>query len=292
MGFDWGVTISVEYNQPLKWTDLLKLLNSFLTFRNDAGALGPRALAARESGQVARRTRASVGKKRGAEDIKEDKDEEDEDEDGLAPDPEKDIPEGERREFFYREIAKRDDPYREHRSLVYEKDGRWWYNGDADFDLENNWPERMEEAFGLVMKELAGDEWGEKIVLTIEKGGAYGEADEGAEERSLRLAYKVCFPSSFLLFFAPRCVADPRWMLTSIVHAQPLIVYPGGMLDVGRGGANAPWGVKMSAIPRLGAEEEAAVIKHFQLVLKTFKQLECEPDCPPSLRLMTVADGG
>ena len=48
----------------------------------------------------------------------------------------------------------------------------------------------------------------------------------------------------------------------------------------------------MSPIPRLSAEEEAAVIKHVQLALKTFKQLECEPDCEPALRLVTVADGG
>lgn len=61
---------------------------------------------------------------------------------------------------------------------------------------------------------------------------------------------------------------------------------------MGRGGANAPWGVAMSPIPRLDADEEAAVIKHFQLVLKTFKQLECEPECEPSLRLVTAAHGG
>ena len=81
-------------------------------------------------------------------------------------------------------------------------------------------------------------------------------------------------------------------MLASILHVQPLTVRPRGGLDAGRGGVNAPWGVAMSPIPRLSAEEEAAVIKHVQLALKTFKQLECEPDCEPALRLVTVADGG
>ena len=225
--------MGVEYNQPLKWTDLTKLLNSFLTFRNDTKAMGPRALAARESGQVARRTRASVGEKRGAEEIEEVKDEEDEDEDDdvPAPDPEKDIPEGERRDFFYREIAMRDHPHREYQSLVYEKNGRWWYNEEAEFDLECNLT-TMAEAFSLAMKELVGDEWAEKIVLRIDVGGAYGEAgiivhaDEGAAEHSLRLMYKVCLLSSFLLLLhcpTLHCTDTEcsRRLLTAAAHRSP-----------------------------------------------------------------------
>ena len=78
-------------------------------------------------------------------------------------------------------------------------------------------------------------------------------------------------------------------MLASIVHVQPLTVYPGGDgSDAGCYSANAPWGVARSPISRLGTDEEAAVIKHFRLVLKAFKLLECEPDCEPALRLMTV----
>ena len=47
--------------------------------------------------------------------------------------------------------------------------------------------------------------------------------------------------------------------------------------------------VAMSHIPRFVADEEAAVIRHFQLVLKTFKQLEAEGKT--ALRVVTVADG-
>ena len=225
MGFDWSVLVGVEYNQPLKWTDLTKLLNSFLTFRNDTKAMGPRALAARESGQVARRTRASVGEKRGAEEIEEVKDEEDEDEndDVPAPDPEKDIPKGERRDFFYREIAMRDNPY--DNNLVYVRNGRWWYSYDAELNLEYNLP-IMAEAFSLAMKELVGDEWAEKIVLRIDVGGAYGEADEGAAEHSLRLMYKVCLLSSFLLLLhcpTLHCTDTEcsRRLLTAAAHRSP-----------------------------------------------------------------------
>ena len=183
MGFDWGVDISVEYNQPLQWTGLLKLLNSFLTFRNDAGALGPRALAARESGQVARRTRASVGEKRGAEEI------EGEEDWYRAPSPEE-IPEGERREFLNRELV-------DH--IVYEQNGRWYYYDGWEDDPEIEYQDAddwiVNEAFGLAMKEVVGEEWAEKIALRWSRGGADFEADEGAEEESFRLAYAVRSPS-------------------------------------------------------------------------------------------------
>ena len=46
----------------------------------------------------------------------------------------------------------------------------------------------------------------------------------------------------------------------------------------------------MSPIPHLGADEEAAAVSHFQLVLKTFKQLEAEAE--PALRLVAVAGCG
>lgn len=45
----------------------------------------------------------------------------------------------------------------------------------------------------------------------------------------------------------------------------------------------------MSHIPRFVADEEAAVIRHFQLVLKTFKQLEAEGKT--ALRIVPMADG-
>lgn len=48
----------------------------------------------------------------------------------------------------------------------------------------------------------------------------------------------------------------------------------------------------MSPIPHLGADEEAAAVSHFQLVLKTFKQLEAEAEAEPALRLVAVAGCG
>ena len=78
-------------------------------------------------------------------------------------------------------------------------------------------------------------------------------------------------------------------MLASIVHVQPLTVYPAGGGIEGRFRANAPCGVARNLIPCLDADEEAAVRKHFQLVLNTFR---LEADCEPALRLMTVTSGG
>ena len=54
-------------------------------------------------------------------------------------------------------------------------------------------------------------------------------------------------------------------------------------------GSNVPWGFAMAPIPRLGADEEAAVISVFQKVLKTFK---LEEEAEPGLRLVAVADCG
>ena len=57
-------------------------------------------------------------------------------------------------------------------------------------------------------------------------------------------------------------------------------------------GSNVPWGFAMAPIPRLGADEEAAVISVFQQVLKNFKQLEAEEEAEPALRLVAVASCG
>ena len=75
-------------------------------------------------------------------------------------------------------------------------EGRWLYYEETEFELMCR-PGVLPEAFRLAMKELVGATWASKIVLRIDVGGAYGEADEGAERISLRLAYEVRFPSSF-----------------------------------------------------------------------------------------------
>ena len=189
--YDMKADVSVEFNLCLEPTAWNGLLNAFLTFqRNDSGALGPRALAARESGQVARRTRASVGEKRGAEEEEEEDKEEIEDEDGECvpvPDPE-DIPEGPRRELFQREILGRE--------LVLKWNGRWVYYEESEFELEGR-PKILSEAFRLAMEELVGvgNEWAENIVIRTDAAGGLGEP----RDLSLRLAYKVRSPSPFLL---------------------------------------------------------------------------------------------
>ena len=188
MGFTSDYAAYVEFGLPLKPTwRLTRLLNSFLTFRKDAGAVGPRALAARESGVEARTTSAGVGEKRGAEEIEE---EEEWEYCVPAPDPEKDIPDAARRELFHRELVKRGrrprftNPFCS--GLVDQENGRWYYNDQADFELASS-NGVLPEAFRLAMKELVGSAWAEKIVLRIDVAGGLGEP----QDVSLRLAYKV-----------------------------------------------------------------------------------------------------
>ena len=79
---------------------------------------------------------------------------------------------------------------------------------------------------------------------------------------------------------------------------QPLVVATddqgdAAYMDGNHGfGSNVPWGFAMSPIPHLSADEEAAAVSHFQLVLKTFKQLEAEAEAEPALRLVAVAGCG
>ena len=98
MGFDWGVSVFVEYNQPLKVNGIFAfelMLTSLLLFNKNASTVRPRALAARELGQDVRQTRSATA---GTEKC------DDDDEDMRAPDPQ-DIPEGERRNFYINELS-------------------------------------------------------------------------------------------------------------------------------------------------------------------------------------------
>lgn len=55
-------------------------------------------------------------------------------------------------------------------------------------------------------------------------------------------------------------------------------------------GEDAPMGVTMWHVPRLDADEEAAVNERFAVVLRSFEELEAEGE--PALRLITKATYG
>ena len=98
-------------------------------------------------------------------------------------------------------------------------------------------------------------EFGHGITLNLVRGGDHGDADEPAKERALFVTYKT------------------------------LTMYPGGSVDVGRGGANVPWGVMAMTVPAA----PPGVAQQMHQLMAAFG-MKAEADV--AWRVITVADGG
>ena len=92
-----------------------------------------------------------------------------------------------------------------------------------------------------------------------ERGGSYGEADDGAKHE---LAYIVYRPT--------RTVAE-------------------GFMDLGRGGINLPWGNKKTALSTLDVETSKQVDAAFAVIVNA---LGLKPVGAPGMSLITASDGG
>jgi len=245
MGFDWGVNVSVEYNLPLdeslwqgEW-GLLDLTLKVLRWKPTPPL--PGELASREVGG---RDGVKSQRKKAAQDEK-----------GSsgssgpsgapAEDPEvPPWPPWSPDEFTGRkkELADRLEYLGENCCFV----------GDV--------APVIVEAFQFALKDLLGPDQSKKYCLELEDGGAYGEADQGAQEESARLIY------------------------------TPSLTRTMGGLDVGRGGVNVPWGVKLTPIPTFSAAEEAEARV---TLIKICKEIfGVAPTEEPAWRLATCAHGG
>uniref|UniRef100_A0A7S2Z5P7 Uncharacterized protein n=1 Tax=Chloropicon laureae TaxID=464258 RepID=A0A7S2Z5P7_9CHLO len=235
MGFDWGVNVSVEYNLPLdeslwqgEW-GLLDLTLKVLRWKPTPplpGELASREVGGRD-GVKSQRKKAAQDEKAPVEDP------EDPPRCPWSPD-----------EFTGRkkELAQRLVNLGEKNLLL--------------LDVA----EVIAEAFQFALKDLLGPDQSKKYCLELEDGGAYGEADQGAQEESARLIY------------------------------TPSLTRTMGGLDVGRGGVNVPWGVKLTPIPRFSAAEEAEARV---TLIKICKEIfGVAPTEEPAWRLATCAHGG
>ena len=231
MGFDWSVCVSVEFCQPIQreCVCLKELLEKMVKFK--AVSLAPSYLAARECGGRKKMKKGANADRKAAN--------RDQDEESIDLNPSEFA--GGRLELV-EEIVKCQEQC-----------------DDWDLEIAYNRPQFLSRAFKFALTELVGDEVATNFDLIVDIGGAYGEADRGAEEESLRLVF------------------------------TPATVVPGADLRVGRGGVNAPWGVCLKVIDRMNLDEVAAACGHFKAICEQFDLVPIEA---AGWRLVTVASGG
>ena len=120
-------------------------------------------------------------------------------------------------------------------------------------------PEVLNECFKVAVEKLLPGFGNDFEVRAKVHGGAYGEADAGAHEEIAYIAW------------------------------TPGTINAGGNIDMGRGGANVPWGHKVTALPALSESERAKVDAAFAVLLE---RLGLEAVGAPGLKLVTTASGG
>mmetsp|Transcript_14662 Transcript_14662/g.37095 ORF Transcript_14662/g.37095 Transcript_14662/m.37095 type:complete len:243 (-) Transcript_14662:64-792(-) len=242
MGFDWGVNVSVEYNLPLdeslwqgEW-GLMDLALKLLRWKPTSplpGELASREVGGRDGVKRQRKKAAQDEKGSSGSSGAPVEDPEDPPWSSWSPD-----------EFTGRRKELADE-------LV---------NLGEDSCFMGNVDGEIAEAFQFALKDLLGPDQSKKYCLTLEYGGAYGEADQGAQEESARLIY------------------------------TPSLTRTMGGLDVGRGGVNVPWGVKLTPIPTFSAAEEAEARVTLMKICKEI--FGVAPTEEPAWRLATCAHGG
>ena len=123
-----------------------------------------------------------------------------------------------------------------------------------EHDLKDNCPELLGEAFEYAASKVLGE--GHGITLTNYHGSADGQVDAPAKDDIMFVTYKM-------------------------LRIQP----EGEGFQVGRIGANVPWGVLSMPVPA----EPPGVAMKMQTLLSTFG---LESEGPAGWRVITVADGG
>ena len=126
---------------------------------------------------------------------------------------------------------------------------------EREIELENNYTELISEAFVEVADKLFGQ--GHGLELRWPRGGEYGEAAEGAEERMLLL-----------------------------LHGASRVAPPGEGIEHGRASVAAPWGVSRCPLPWI---DEATITARFDSVRAA---LGLQAAAPAGWALLTAADGG
>lgn len=250
MGFDWSISIGVQFTQPVEVPSYRsRLVKRLIQW---SPAITPGELAQRELGGRKRSHRAA---KAASMLPASDAPINDDDTDGVnhseSTDP-----------WGFSDVEDEESFTEEQEALMRRLKATCAGNGapshhpDATFDLDQC-PEIVTEAFAMAATKLLGD--GHGVELELERGGAYGEADEGASDVAMRLTY------------------------------APSQTYAGGSIDVSRGGINVPWGVKCVPIKTLAPDEERAVRATMARVCAAFG---FAPVGDAALRLCTTASGG
>ena len=130
--------------------------------------------------------------------------------------------------------------------------------GDGDFEvLYNSGPQNFKDAGSAAVTKILGDDSGISVVLMHASESKCGSADD----------------TELLLIHAPTVVEPPS-------AAQ------GSGAGDGRGSANCPFGLTMTAIPS-GDPPQAA-----DQMRRVLRALGMEPKGEPGWRLITSADGG
>ena len=124
--------------------------------------------------------------------------------------------------------------------------------------IYTNYQGLVERAFKRAATALLGNDHG--VCLTIEDHlGSHGNVDDGAK-------YDCAYLS---------------W--------EPASTNAGGCADMPRGGVNIPWGGKLTALPSMSVEEDAATRSKFARVISAFG---LSPEGDASLKLVTTSSGG
>ena len=226
MGFDWGVTVSLEYGIPIKLDEKASLWYMLKRLAEYEPGCAKRAHDAMVTGDPL----AKVLLKRASQGVIVLLDSAEYCEDEMSKQVKTPTPIEER--FHYNPTLGEED---------------------REFELEYNQSELLGEAFEFAASKIVGD--GHGITLNLVRGGAHGQADAPAKDRALFMTYKT------------------------------LQMHPGGSLQVGRGGANVPWGVTAMTIPAA----PPGVAQQMQRLMAAFGM---EAEAEIAWRVITVADGG
>jgi len=248
MGFQWHISVGVQFTQPVEMTPYQsRLVKRLIQW---SPAITPGELAQRELGGRKRSHRAANAASMLPA--------------SNAPINDTDVVNNSEPTDPWEFSDVEDESFTEEQEALMrrlkatcaENGGAPSHHPDATFDLDQC-PEIVTEAFAMAATKLLGD--GHGVELELERGGAYGEADEGASDVAMRLTY------------------------------APSQTYAGGSIDVSRGGINVPWGVKCVPIKTLAPDEERAVRATMARVCAAFG---FAPVGDAALRLCTTASGG
>ena len=180
MGFDWSVEIAVEYCQRVAIPRYLSRFTKRLIYFCDAVQAAHRCARGghRETRSRKRRRLASHMVKLPGDDTE------------IADADYAGASEDEEDPFTFSDVPDElTDGQQELLSQLREECDSS-HHPECDFDLRYNNPELISKAFGMAADRLLGE--GHNVSLLFKRGGAYGEADEHAEEEVMALIFSAC----------------------------------------------------------------------------------------------------